>query len=134
MKQTIDKVNELIEYYDLKVPNKKQDLVYKRCYLMHHLKKNTGLSLADIGLMFSKVLKNGDGDHATVLYGIRKHLNIKDTETYKFHTESLEDKLYITRRVSKEVESTIIEEVLLCKNYWEMVKLQNKYKNITQLE
>jgi hypothetical protein len=92
------KVDELIEYYDLTTTRQTRDIVYKRYFLYHYLRENTGLTLFAIA---DKFKRKGSQRHANILNGIGQ---------------------------------SIIEEVLLCSNYWEMVKLQNKYKNITQLE
>jgi len=131
MKQTIDKVNELIEYYDLTTRQQTRDIVYKRYFLYNYLRDNTGLTLHTIADMFKR---KGNQRHANILNGIGQHKNFQNDDCYKYHTRHLREALKEEVVITKAEERTVIEEVLLCKNYWEMVKLQNKYRNYATID
>jgi len=80
------KVREIISIEGLKKQNRKQYIVHQRYFLMDFLRKNSKLSLTDIGLMF-------DRNHATVINGLSQHENLtrfKDN-VYKDNVRNIKD-------------------------------------------
>jgi chromosomal replication initiation ATPase DnaA len=63
--QALARVKELIEKYKICVVNRKKELVFKRQLICWYLKKNTKLTLQEIGDICGKK------DHTTVLHGVK---------------------------------------------------------------
>lgn len=61
----VEQIKMLIDKYQLKEKTKKRRIIYQRHYLFYKLKK-AGCTLQEIADIF-------DMNHATCLYGIRKH-------------------------------------------------------------
>jgi len=74
----IRSVEEIIEVEKLSGAKRVRHIVHQRFYLMWFLRKNTELSLSEIGELF-------DRDHATVMHGV------------KYHNDAIEinDKVYL---------------------------------------
>ncbi|CAB4128256.1 Chromosomal replication initiator, DnaA C-terminal [uncultured Caudovirales phage] len=69
--QALSRVKELIEKYNICVVNRKKELVFKRQLICWYLKKNTKLTLYEIGEIC------GGKNHATVLHAVRSIDNYK---------------------------------------------------------
>ena len=125
----IDKVKELIHKYKLDTKSKEQEKFMPRYYLMNFLRENTGLSLRGIGVLFNKEEKFA---HCATIHAVRQHkaLTACNDKVYKLYTENVRSAMSdtILRSKTEKHESSIVKEVLLCANYYEMVKLQNKIK------
>lgn len=61
----LDKIQEIIEKYNLKTKCRKQEYIYKRYFIFYYLRK-IGYSYSKIGRIFEK-------DHATILHGVKMH-------------------------------------------------------------
>ena len=135
--EIINKAGEIINQYNLQTRSRKPEFVFPRYFLMDFLKKNTHLSLADIGLMFGKLTKDGFGDHSIVLYGLKTHkmLTKQKYGDYILHTKGLADMLNgIELDLPPEIEQTLRQKVLDCDNYLDMVKLQKSLLSLQPLE
>ena len=82
----IDMVGRSIEDYGLNRRSNKLEFVYPRYYLMDFLKRNTKLTLCDIGVMFNRLKPDGTGDHSIVLHGIKIHRKYIKDSYYALHT------------------------------------------------
>lgn len=67
---SVERIKEHIEKYNLDVPCRKREVVYKRMYLFKYLQQMEGMSLTAIGNLFNKY-------HATVIHGLRTYDNVK---------------------------------------------------------
>jgi hypothetical protein len=68
MNEFINKVQYLIEKDGLSKPNRKRELIYRKCYLQHKLRE-AGMTYKDIGSMFNM-------NHASVIHSVKTHDNL----------------------------------------------------------
>ena len=92
--QALARVKELIEKYKICIVNRKKELVFKRQLICWYLKKNTKLTLQEIGDIC------GGKNHATVLHAIK---SIENYKTYR-------DKYFIeiTDELNTDLKNTFI--------------------------
>jgi hypothetical protein len=109
MNQTIEKVKTIIERDELNSKTRKQEIVYKRAYLMHVLRCQH-MTFYKIGDLFNL-------DHSTAVYQCKmvdRYLNeIKDPvyiNLIQEYLEEFEDIKHI------KVEYNLAEDVLQCRN------------------
>jgi chromosomal replication initiation ATPase DnaA len=75
-----EKLNEVVDLFDLKNRNRFNKSVCIRHYFSYFVHENFKLTLQDIGKFLGK-------DHATIIYSIRKH---HELSRYKDYKESIE--------------------------------------------
>lgn len=92
--QALARVKELIEKYKICVVNRKKELVFKRQLICWYLKKNTKLTLQEIGDIC------GGKNHATVLHAVRSIDNYKGYKD-KYFTE-------VTDELNTDLKNTFI--------------------------
>lgn len=92
--QALARVKELIEKYNICIVNRKKELVFKRQLICWYLKKNTKLTLQEIGDIC------GGKNHATVLHAVRSIDNYKGYND-KYFTE-------VTDELNTDLKNTFI--------------------------
>jgi len=126
MNEVIEKVKYYIERDELQSKTRKQDIVYKRAYLMHVLRCQE-LTFNSIGKMFKR-------DHATAIYQCKmakRYLyELKDHSYIMTLTEYIEA---FEGHKNEPVKFNLQEDVLNCKNgyYLKLIKKrikENKYE------
>lgn len=126
MNEVIEKVKYYIERDGLDTKTRKQEIVYKRAYLMHVLRTQE-LTFDQIGKMFNR-------DHATAIYQCKMAnlylYELKDHSYIMTLTEYLED---FEGQKNEKVKMNLLEDVLNCKNgyYLKLIKeriKENKYE------
>lgn len=120
-------VTELIDELDLKSKSRKRELVYTRCIIYKYL-RNKGFSLDMIGQMLNRA-------HCTILYGLNQYdilnENIKYYHDFAEIKENVLLKLGLTADLTKKAELSNIEKRILdCKNYMDLVKVQQELQKI----
>ena len=121
-----DKAKEYIEELNLTTRSRQKYFTERRQIVCHVLREER-LTLSEIG----KIIKR---DHATVLWNLRQYDNNIKYPDY----QALKDCVYLEGSLHKEKQPdkirTLTEKVLLCENYWQMVKLQNELKEEIKLK
>jgi len=77
-----EKLNNVIDLFDLKERNRSKELVSLRHYFSYFVRENFKLTLQDIGRLLGK-------DHATIIYSIRKHHEFSRYKDYKEVIENI---------------------------------------------
>lgn len=121
MSEVIEKVRFFIERDELTTNSRKQEIVYKRAYLMHVLRCQK-MPFKTIGSYFNK-------DHATVMYQcsmVKRYLHEIQDETYinliREYLESFEAEKY------KLEKHELISEILKCTNTYELKLIKERIK------
>lgn len=119
--ELIEKVRVFIERDSLDTKSRKQEIVYKRAYLMHILRCQK-IPLKIIGRYFNR-------NHATVLY---------QCKMVKQYLHELEDDIYINqiREYLEEFEAEkyklqkheLVSDILRCHNTYELGLIKNRIK------
>ena len=111
----IIEVQNYIDLYNLKQPNRNRYFVYRRAYLYYILKSN-GYTLIEISKLFNKT-------HATIINGHKVHNSMIDTKDKEYLFETLE----MRERFHLHTDYIPLREmVLLCENEYDLHKLKEK--------
>ena len=87
----METVEMIIEKYDLRSKKRNHDYIFRRFYLFHVLHRYKKMSFTSIGRVFGL-------DHATVINGLKRYENEKNTETFKFYTEDISKINWVLKR------------------------------------
>lgn len=112
--QAIKKVNDYIVKHNLDSRSRKREFTYPRFYLFEYLKKNTGLTLKEIGEMFNR-------DHTDVIYGLNVIDTYRDDELFYSYCIDVHEKFnmpYTTIRTIDVGEIEIPPKVYKRLNYF----------------
>lgn len=120
--KTIKIVEKIIKEERLDTRNKSENYVMKRHYLMHFIRENTSLSLAEIGRLFNK-------HHSSVIWGLENHktmTQVKDKK-YKFYTEHV--KGYLNKVTGKDAVTVLRDKIRSADTLIEFYSIREKVKN-----
>lgn len=128
----IEKINEVIERDGLASDQRHQQYHYRRIFLYSLLRKH-GVNLSNSGRLFNR-------SHSTIINGLRIYDQLRKDPVFLAYIESYHREFSEFYHVNTKTWN-LEEEVLSCRNYWEMCKLQevikekrNKTKSFEQLE
>ena len=125
--ELIEKIHYYIERDGLDRNVRYQEIVYKRAYLMHILRKRL-MTFYDIGLIFNR-------DHSTVVYQCKmvdRYLNkLRDKiyiNTIKEYLEAFEGDKYVEGEIYIEGKLNLFEDVLNCKSANQLKMIQQRIR------
>lgn len=129
-KTEIELIEEVIDEFGVKrMKTRLREIVYKRFYICNFMRKhNVVKTLDEIATIV------GYRKHDNVVYAIKQHENLKSDSLYQVINGELSVRLAsiipdkVKQKEEEEKEKTLEDRVLECKNYWEMVKLQEEIK------
>jgi len=104
----------VIQKHSLQEQNRKRDQNYKRIVIAQELKRNH-MTLSEI----ARLLKR---NHATVINMLKNYAILSNYSDFR----EVEERLLLEVQGNK----TIVDRVLECENYFEMVKLQKELQQI----
>jgi len=87
IKINLDKVFKIIKESEICKITRKRNIVYKRAYAAVFLRKNTRLTLSEIGYYL------GGKDHCVILHYLKTYENFKDDSLFKMYTKEISDQL-----------------------------------------
>lgn len=115
----IDKINKLIQEYDLASKSHKRDKVYLRSYLYSILRED-GWIMSDIGKLFNR-------DHATVINGLKIYeAYYKKDKVYMRFVRKLEEIFNPTIDDIMVGKDTIFHDIMNCHNTTELRLIKEK--------
>lgn len=113
--ELIEKIKSVIERDDLDKSNRNQQFHYRRIFLYAILRKH-GVNLSQSGRLFNR-------NHATIINGLKIYDQIRKDHVFLAYIESYQQEFSEYIHVNLKCWS-LEDEVLNCKNYWELVQLQ----------
>jgi hypothetical protein len=123
----IDKVQYMIELYDLTTNSRKRDLVYKRYYIYSELQKSK-LNLCEIGKMVNR-------DHSSVIYGIKQHKYYhKCDKLYDDAIAEIKQYLYPLEIPKELPKYSIFEDITNCHNTTDLKIIKDRMHNNQYIE
>ena len=115
----IDKINALIEQYDLASKSRERDKVYFRSYI-YWLLREDGWIMSDIGNLFNR-------DHATVINGLKVHESYyKKDKVYMRFVRKLDEIFNPTIDEIMIAKDTIFHDIMNCHNTTELRMIKEK--------
>ena len=121
----LTKYIDLINEFNLKSKSKEARFVLPRMYLISVIRLKTDLTTTEIGRLFNI-------HHSTVCYNVKKHLELEEVKDslYYYHSKEIRERVDRIENdtLSEEIKDSLVDKILSCKNYHEMVKLQNEVK------
>lgn len=115
----LDKINKLIQEYDLASKSHKRDKVYLRSYLYSILRED-GWIMTDIGKLFNR-------DHATVINGLKIYeAYYKKDKVYMRFVRKLEEIFNPTIDDIMVGKDTIFHDIMNCHNTTELRLIKEK--------
>lgn len=115
----LDKINKLIQEYDLASKSHKRDKVYLRSYLYSILRED-GWIMSDIGNLFNR-------DHATVINGLKVHeAYYKKDKVYMRFVRKLDEIFNPTIDEIMMAKDTIFHDIMNCHNTTELRLIKEK--------
>ena len=115
----IDKINKLIQEYDLASKSHKRDKVYLRSYLYSILRED-GWTMTDIGKLFNR-------DHATVINGLKIYeAYYKKDKVYMRFVRKLDEIFNPTIDDIMAEKDTIFHDIMNCHNTTELRMIKEK--------
>ena len=115
----IDKINAIIEQYDLASKSRERDKVYFRSYI-YWLLREDGWIMSDIGNLFNR-------DHATVINGLKVHeAYYKKDKVYMRFVRKLDEIFNPTIDEIMIAKDTIFHDIMNCHNTTELRLIKEK--------
>ena len=127
----VEKIEQLIEQYDLASKSRERDKVYFRSYI-YWLLREDGWIMSDIGNLFNR-------DHATVINGLKVHeAYYKKDKVYMRFVRKLDEIFNPTIDEIMIAKDTIFHDIMNCHNTTELRLIKEKivtgwYDNTTSL-
>lgn len=128
----IEKIKEVIERDGLASDQRHQQYHYRRIFLYALLRKH-GVNLSNSGKIFNR-------SHSTIINGLKIYDQLRKDPVFLAYIESYHREFSEFYHVNTKTWN-LEEEVMSCRNYWEMCKLQevikekrNKTKSFEQIE
>jgi hypothetical protein len=123
----IDKVQYMIDLYNLTSNSRKRDLVYKRYYIYFELKK-CNLSLEFIGNMVNR-------DHSSVIHGIKQHqYYYKCDKLYDDAIAEIREYLHPSKILKELPKYSIFEDIINCNNTTDLRIIKDRIANNQYIE
>ena len=115
----IDKINALIDQYDLASKSRERDKVYFRSYI-YWLLREDGWIMSDIGNLFNR-------DHATVINGLKVHeAYYKKDKVYMRFVRKLDEIFNPSIDEIMIAKDTIFHDIMNCHNTTELRLIKEK--------
>jgi len=115
----IDKINAIIEQYDLASKSRERDKVYFRSYI-YWLLREDGWIMSDIGNLFNR-------DHATVINGLKVHeAYYKKDKVYMRFVRKLDEIFNPSIDEIMIAKDTIFHDIMNCHNTTELRLIKEK--------
>ena len=115
----VEKIEQLIEQYDLASKSRERDKVYFRSYI-YWLLREDGWIMSDIGNLFNR-------DHATVINGLKVHeAYYKKDKVYMRFVKKLDEIFNPTIDEIMVAKDTIFHDIMNCHNTTELRLIKEK--------
>lgn len=115
----VEKIEQLIEQYDLASKSRERDKVYFRSYI-YWLLREDGWIMSDIGNLFNR-------DHATVINGLKVHeAYYKKDKVYMRFVRKLDEIFNPTIDEIMMAKDTIFHDIMNCHNTTELRLIKEK--------
>ncbi|CAB4162076.1 Chromosomal replication initiator, DnaA C-terminal [uncultured Caudovirales phage] len=115
----VEKIEQLIEQYDLASKSRERDKVYFRSYI-YWLLREDGWIMSDIGNLFNR-------DHATVINGLKVHeAYYKKDKVYMRFVRKLDEIFNPTIDEIMITKDTIFHDIMNCHNTTELRLIKEK--------
>ena len=115
----VEKIEQLIEQYDLASKSRERDKVYFRSYI-YWLLRESGWIMSDIGNLFNR-------DHATVINGLKVHeAYYKKDKVYMRFVRKLDEIFNPTIDEIMIAKDTIFHDIMNCHNTTELRLIKEK--------
>ena len=115
----VEKIEQLIEQYDLASKSRERDKVYFRSYI-YWLLREDGWIMSDIGNLFNR-------DHATVINGLKVHeAYYKKDKVYMRFVRKLDEIFNPTIDEIMIAKDTIFHDIMNCHNTTELRLIKEK--------
>ena len=115
----VEKIEQLIEQYDLASKSRERDKVYFRSYI-YWLLREDGWIMSDIGDLFNR-------DHATVINGLKVHeAYYKKDKVYMRFVKKLDEIFNPTIDEIMIAKDTIFHDIMNCHNTTELRLIKEK--------
>ena len=116
----MDKVTYLIERDGLNKRNRHREIIYKKCYLMHRLRKEQ-LTLGEIGSYFNQ-------HHASVLHNIETHKNMNKYNKHEYTTIIREYQVFLKNTEYYVEPRDLISDVMDSTNLYKLQRVKRWIK------
>ena len=127
MKDRLQLIHELIDYYELTKVNRQRFYIYKRYYLMNELRA-LQLNLMQIGEIFGK-------NHATIIHGLRNHADLMSYQDPEYIAETnvlreaLEGSIYVPIERKRKIKGyDLRQDILDATNFRDVKRIQRRIK------
>lgn len=127
MKDRLQLIHELIDYYELTKVNRQRFYIYKRYYLMNELRA-LQLNLMQIGEIFGK-------NHATIIHGLRNHADLMSYQDPEYIAETnvlreaLEGSIYVPMERKRKIKGyDLRQDILDATNFRDVKRIQRRIK------
>jgi hypothetical protein len=125
----IDKVTYLIERDELNKRNRNRDIIYKKCYLMHRLRKEP-LTFSEIGAFFNQ-------HHASVIHNVQTHKDMMKFNRETYLKVVREYQMFLQKAAFVLEPRDIFEDVMDCTNHYKLQRVkrwiaEGRYKNLEE--
>ena len=123
----LDKITYLIERDELNKRNRNRDVIYKKCFLMHRLRKEP-LTFDEIGAFFNQ-------HHSSVIHNINTHKDMMKFNKEDYEKVIREYELFLGNAEWVVQPRDIIRDVLDCTNIYKLNRIkkwieQGRYENV----
>jgi hypothetical protein len=125
----IEKVTYLIERDELNKRNRNRDIIYKKCYLMHRLRKEP-LTFSEIGAFFNQ-------HHASVIHNIQTHKDMMKYNKDQYTKVIREYEVFLHKAAFVLEPRDIFNDVMDCTNQYKLNRVkkwieQGRYINLQE--
>jgi len=117
----IELVKQIIEQDGLNIKNRKREIVHRRIYLFHALRKD-GYTLKRIGDLFGL-------NHATILHGLRTYKNLSEVNDKQLKNDTEYYELLLNLHLPISIEYNLRNEIKAAKNLTDLRMIQERIFN-----
>jgi hypothetical protein len=116
----VEKINYLIERDGLNKRNRHREIIYKKCFLMHRLRKEE-LSLSEVGSFFGQ-------HHASVLHNIETHKNMMKYNKDEYVQVIREYQVFLRNTEYIVEPRDLISDIMDCTNLYKVTRVKRWIK------
>ena len=112
----LNTVQEVISKHELRKNSRQRELVWKRYAFYNFMRKNSRLSLGEIGKL------SGGKDHASVLHGLREYEKQSRYEDFRWQVSEIEEQLYRSIEADTDILCHTEKEVMCLRELEQLIK------------